>query len=65
MDRKMREGIKHILEELYAIELLEYHDKNLLSGDNKSRSEWRQSRLRDGISILQLPNMPRELNNND
>ena len=37
--------LKAELDKLYAIELLEYHDKNLLSGDNKSRSEARQEHL--------------------
>ena len=45
MHEENRKELKCILEELYAIELLEYHDKNLLSGDNKTRSEWRQKRL--------------------
>jgi hypothetical protein len=33
------------LQILLAVELLEYHDKNLLSGDNKTRSEYLQSEL--------------------
>ena len=53
MNDEMKKALKCILEELYAVELLEYHDKNLLSGDNKSRNEWRQERMKDGLSALQ------------
>ena len=45
---KMQKPIDYLkaeLDKLYAVELLEYHDKNLLSGDNKSRSEARQEQL--------------------
>ncbi len=50
--QSMREHLTEILREIYAVEILEYHDKNLLSGDNKTRSEWRQERLLASISIL-------------
>lgn len=38
--------IRSIAEEILAIEILEYHNKNHLSGDNKSRSEIKQSLLK-------------------
>ena len=44
--------IKSYLEQLYAIELLEYHNKNYLSGDNKTRSEERQRILKDCIELI-------------
>jgi hypothetical protein len=40
-----------ILEILYAIELLEYHDKNHLAHDNKKRSEEKQKLLSRAISL--------------
>ena len=55
MHEENRKELECILEELYAIELLEYHDKNLLSGDNKTRSEWRQKRLEHALSVIQVP----------
>ena len=45
------EQLKSELEKMYAVELLEYHDKNLLSGDNKSRSEDRQRQLEFTIKV--------------
>ena len=44
--------MKSRLGELAGVELLEYHDKNLLSGDNKSRSEWRQETILACLEIL-------------
>jgi len=41
------------LNKMYAVELLEYHDKNLLSGDNKSRSEQRQEQLKYCIELVE------------
>lgn len=41
------ERIRDLAEELYAIELLEYHNKNHLSGSNKLRSENKQGLCRD------------------
>lgn len=40
------------LSEIYGIEFLEYHNKNLLSGDNKSRSEEKLRLLQDSINVL-------------
>lgn len=40
------------LEKMYAVELLEYHDKNHLSGDNKSRSETRQQQLKYSMELV-------------
>ena len=37
------------LEQLYAIELLEYHDKNLLADDNKKRCELKLEKLKELI----------------
>lgn len=37
--------IQGIIEEDKAIQMLEYHNKNHLAGDNKSRSECRMERL--------------------
>lgn len=49
----MREKLKEIIEEILSVENLEYHDKNLLSGDNKTRSEWKQKQLRQVLTILE------------
>lgn len=47
-----------ILETVLATELLEYHDRNLLSGDIKTRSEDRQSRLRYVLSkLINIPSL--------
>ena len=46
------EIIKANIEQLIAIETLEYHNKNYLSGDNKSRCETKRSLLLECISIL-------------
>lgn len=51
-DGRMRNTLIGILESMYATELLEYYDKNLLSGDNKTRCEWKQERLRTCVEIL-------------
>lgn len=53
MNVPIRERLKAMLSTLLAVESLEYHDKNLLSGDNKSRSEWRQEEI---ISMLEILN---------
>lgn len=42
MDKEI-EILRGHLQTLHAIELLEYHDKNFLSGDNKGRSEGKQA----------------------
>lgn len=49
----MRDKLKTIIEELLSVENLEYHDKNLLAGDDKTRCEWKQKRLRCALTILE------------
>lgn len=49
----MREKLKEIIEELLSVENLEYHDKNLLAGDDKTRSEYKQRQLRQVLTILE------------
>jgi hypothetical protein len=49
---KNQKQLKSELEKMYAIELLEYHDKNHLSGDNCKRSETRQEMLLYSIKLL-------------
>lgn len=49
---KKAELLKAELEKMYAIELLEYHDKNHLSGDNKIRCERRQEMLLYSMKLL-------------
>ncbi len=51
MKKKKLKLLKDELEIMYAIELLEYHNKNYLSGDNKSRSEERQEQLKRAIKL--------------
>ena len=51
--RKKIEYLKAELEKMYAVELLEYHDKNHLSGDNKSRSEKRQEQLKYAMHLTE------------
>ncbi|WP_238858968.1 hypothetical protein [Clostridium sp. YIM B02569] len=46
------EKVKSIIRSLYGIALLEYEDKNLLSGDNKTRSEKQQALLQEAYEIL-------------
>ncbi len=43
--------IQAIAEQLYALELLEYHNKNFLAEDNCRRSEYRLCLLSDLIKI--------------
>ena len=43
------EGLKSDLEKVLAIEMLEYHDKNYLSFDNKRNSEEKQELLKDAL----------------
>lgn len=50
MEKKL-EYLKAELEKMYAVELLEYHDKNHLTGDNKSRSETRQEQLQYAMKL--------------
>lgn len=49
----MREKLKEMIEELLSVENLEYHNKNLLAGDNKTRCEWKQKQLRQVLTILE------------
>ena len=50
MEKKL-EYLKAELEKMYAVELLEYHDKNHLSGDNKSRCEKKQEQLQYAMKL--------------
>ncbi len=47
-----KDYLKAELEKMYAVALLEYHDKNHLLGDNKSRSETRQEQLLYSLKLL-------------
>ena len=49
--KKKLECLKAELEKMYAVELLEYHDKNHLSGDNKSRCEKKQEQLKYSMKL--------------
>ena len=51
--KKKLEYLKSELEKMYAVELLEYHDKNHLTGDNKSRCETRQEQLKYSMKLVQ------------
>lgn len=44
-EKVSKKVIHDALEEIYAVLLLEYHDKNLLYGDNKARNEWMRERV--------------------
>lgn len=48
----MRDRLKGLVEQLLAVEKLEYHDKRLLFGDDKARSEWKQQQLYTVLDIL-------------
>lgn len=59
MEKKESEGIvlgrtmlKDIIEQLLAIELLEYHNKGFLAGDNCTRCELKQEYLARCLDIL-------------
>jgi hypothetical protein len=43
---------RDIAKMLYGIEMLEYYDKNLLSGDDQSRSEEKQAEFEYLIKLL-------------
>jgi len=51
MDKKL-ECLKAELEKMYAVELLEYHDKNHLSGNDKSRCETRLEQLKYAMELV-------------
>ncbi len=51
MEKKIKK-LQSIIDKLYAMELLEYHDKKYLSGDNKSRSEEKQIWLVECNNLL-------------
>lgn len=54
-------SIQALTETIYAIELLEYHDKNHLSGDNKTRNEFRRSvHLNILEKVRELKKMPQQ-----
>ena len=42
------------LEIILAIELLEYHDKKLLNGNDESRSKFKQSILKNLINEIKI-----------
>lgn len=65
MSKDMKDELNCILQELYGVELLEYYDKNLLSGDNKTRSEWRQKRLLNAIFVLKRYNLDDAISEED
>ena len=44
--------LKNELQKMYGVELLEYHNKNLLSGDNKTRCEDRQNDLIASMNLI-------------
>jgi len=46
-----KHAICALAEQILAMELLEYHNRNYLAGDNKSRSEVRQAMLREIVSL--------------
>lgn len=50
--RTAREILKDIIDQLLAIETMEYHDKNLLSGDNKTRCEWKLEKFNLCLDII-------------
>lgn len=54
-----RSKVKDICEMLHAIEILEYHNKNYLSWDNKRRCEEKQALLIKALQFnrLDAPNM--------
>ena len=49
---KLKAQLKSQVEIMYAVEMLEYHDKNYLSGDNMTRCEQRQKSLQYCLEIL-------------
>jgi hypothetical protein len=49
----MRETLKSLVRKLQAVEALEYEDKNLLSGDNQTRCEWKMRTLDSIMDILE------------
>lgn len=46
------EKVKSNLEQVLAIETLEYHNKNYLAGDNKTRCEAKRSLILECIAII-------------
>lgn len=49
--QKLESELNSELETIYAVELLEYHDKNRLSGDDCSRSKERQRQIRKCMTL--------------
>ena len=47
------ERLTELLQIMYAVELLEYHDKNYLSGTPQSRSLERQRQILECTEIVQ------------
>lgn len=55
MKKELQKKIDYLrseLQQIQAVEVLEYHNKNKLSGDNKSRSVERQSDLKDCLRLV-------------
>jgi len=52
MQQKQLEKLSAKLDILYGMKLIEYHDKNYLSGDNCSRNEQEQQLLLDARNIV-------------
>ncbi len=50
--KKKIEWLRSELEQMHAVEVLEYHNKNKLSGDNESRNRERQSDLKDCMRLV-------------
>lgn len=47
-----RKVLREHIEKLLSVESLEYHDKNLLSGDNETRCKWKQETLHCCLDII-------------
>jgi hypothetical protein len=55
MNKKL-EQIESLTKMILAIEVLEYENKNLLSGDNKTRNEDKQMMLSEILKIINFIN---------
>ena len=52
MDAKNANKVRDIIETVLAIEMLEYHDQNFLSGDMEFLNVAKRKLLMEGIKIL-------------
>ncbi len=52
MESKLKKA-ESLLRQALAIEMLEYEDKNLLSGNNCSRAENKMNMLKDALQIVE------------